>query len=139
MSEDAFAIARAIVEKDPFSELVGMRVEAIAANKAVIALDVTEKVVQSAARVHGGAIAALVDTAATTACWAAPELPENPFGTTIGFSINYLAPGREGRLLADAEVIRRGRSISIADVHVRDEAGGLVARATVTYKLSLAR
>jgi uncharacterized protein (TIGR00369 family) len=139
MTVSDFAAARAIVEGDPLAELLGFSLHSVEADRAVVALDVSERVVQAAARVHGGALAALVDTAATTACWATPDLPETPFGTTIGFSINYLAPGREGRILAEAQVIRRGRSISIADVFVRDAGGEALVRATVTYKLSLGR
>src|SRR5262249_26036389 len=86
--------------------------------------------------IHGGAIASLVDVAATAACWASPSVDPSARGTTIGFSINYLNAARGRDLCATAEVIERGRSISVCDVQVPDGDGGVVARATVTYKLS---
>ena len=88
--------------------------------------------------VHGGAIASLVDVAATAACWASPRVEPGARGTTIGFSINYLTAGRGQDLVATATVIQRGASISVCDVTVHGLAGTLVARATVTYKVASA-
>lgn len=86
--------------------------------------------------VHGGAIAALVDTTATAAAWSSSKLPENPRGTTIGFSINYLSGAHSSDLDAKAKVIRRGGSVVIVGVDVYGSDKTHVATATVTYKLS---
>ena len=88
--------------------------------------------------VHGGAIASLVDIAATAACWASPRVEPGARGTTIGFSINYLTAGRGQDLVGTATVIQRGASISVCDVTVHGLDGTLVARATVTYKVASA-
>jgi uncharacterized protein (TIGR00369 family) len=88
--------------------------------------------------VHGGAIASLVDVAATAACWASPRVEPGARGTTIGFAINYLNAGRGQDLIATAAVIQRGASISVCDVAVHGADGALVARATVTYKVASA-
>lgn len=88
--------------------------------------------------VHGGAIASLVDVAATAACWASPRVEPGARGTTIGFAINYLTAGRGQDLVATAGVIQRGASISVCDVTVHGVDGTLVARATVTYKVASA-
>jgi uncharacterized protein (TIGR00369 family) len=86
--------------------------------------------------VHGGAIAGLVDTAATAAFWAKSGLGPGARGTTIGFSLSFLAAGRGVDLVADARVRRRGREICNGEVVVRDARGAEVAQAIVTYKLS---
>jgi len=88
--------------------------------------------------VHGGAIATLVDVAATAACWATPGATLAARGSTVGFSLSYLAPGRGQDLVADARVVQRGRSICVCDVEVVDRAGTTVARSLVTYRLALA-
>ena len=85
--------------------------------------------------VHGGAISALVDVAATAAVWTAADMARNPRGTTIGFSLNFLAPARGRDLTADARVVQRGRTICVCDVQVEDAGDRAVARALVTYKL----
>jgi uncharacterized protein (TIGR00369 family) len=85
--------------------------------------------------VHGGAIAALVDVAATAAFWTGADLARKPRGTTIGFTVNFLAPARGCDLVAEARVVQRGRSISVGEVTVTGAGGRAVARALVTYKL----
>jgi uncharacterized protein (TIGR00369 family) len=89
--------------------------------------------------VHGGAIAGLVDTAATAAFWAKAGLSAGTRGTTIGFSLSFLSAGRGVDLLADARVRRRGREICNGEVLVRDAKGTEVAQAIVTYKMSEAK
>ena len=79
-----------------------------------------------------GAIAALVDVSAT------PASSPSARGTTIGFSINFIAAGRGQDLVANASVRRRGKEICTGEVSVTDAASREVAVALVTYKMSLA-
>ena len=120
----------------PYGKHLGLECTTLETDHAVFRLPFREHNVTVGDMVHGGAIASLVDTAATAACWSTPGLPENPRGSTIGFSINYLNAARSADLTADATVIRRGGSVCVADVWVRNAQGEAVARATVTYKLS---
>ncbi|MPZ22599.1 MAG: hotdog fold thioesterase [Dehalococcoidia bacterium] len=84
--------------------------------------------------VHGGAIAGLLDVAATGAAWSAVADPAKARGTTIGFTINYLNGTHRKDLVAEARVIRRGRSIVYIEVAINDGDQD-VARGLVTYKL----
>lgn len=120
----------------PFGKHLGMECVELGGGRAVMRMPFSEHNVTIGDMVHGGAIASLVDTAATAACWSTPDLPENPRGSTIGFSITYLNAARGADLTAEATVIRSGGSVRFADVWVRDGAGEAVARATVTYKLT---
>jgi uncharacterized protein (TIGR00369 family) len=86
--------------------------------------------------VHGGAIAALVDVTATAVAWATTDLPASPQGTTIGFSVNFVAGARGCDLVGEGRIVRRGRQVTVCDVAVLAPDGGTVARALVTYKLS---
>ena len=86
-------------------------------------------------RVNGGAIASLVDTVGTCACWSHPRVGTGSRGATVGFSINYLKLVVASDLLATARVRRRGGSICVAEVTVCNAAGEEVALATITYKL----
>lgn len=89
--------------------------------------------------VHGGAIAGLVDAAATAAVWASPSIAQGSRGATVGFSLNFTAAGRGQDLTAVARVRRRGREISTVEVSVLDTSGTEVAVALATYKLSVPR
>lgn len=86
--------------------------------------------------VHGGAIAGLVDVAATASFWANPDVVPGSRGTTVGFSLNFVAGARGMDLVATARVRRRGRQICTGEVSVCDDSGSEVAVALVTYKLS---
>ncbi len=120
----------------PFGRLVGLVCEEVADDRVRVRLPFRREVTTAGELVHGGAIASLVDVAATAAAWAARELPPNARGTTIGFSLSFLEGARGEDLVATARVIRRGRSLSFVDVDVHGGSGRLAARATVTYKLS---
>ena len=85
--------------------------------------------------VHGGAIGALIDTAAAAAAWSAAEVPERPRASTIGISVNFLAPARASGVSADARVTRRGKDLCFCEVSVTDEAGTQVANGLVSYRL----
>ena len=86
-------------------------------------------------RIHGGAISAFVDTAATAAFWSLPDPPPNARGATIGFTIHYLRLAVGIDLTATATVRRRGGTISVGEVCVTGADGAEIATATVTYKL----
>lgn len=121
----------------PYARRLGARLEELVEHDRVrVRLPYAEDNTTIADVVHGGAIASLVDVAATAACWASPRVEPGARGTTIGFAINYLTAGRGQDLVATATVIQRGASISVCDVTVHGVDGTLVARATVTYKLA---
>lgn len=88
--------------------------------------------------VHGGAIAALLDTAGTAAAWSGVARPERHRGTTVGFSINFLDAAQGIDLVAEGRVIRRGSSVVVCGVTVGADDGRRIAEGLVTYKLSRA-
>ncbi|MEX2207497.1 MAG: PaaI family thioesterase [Myxococcota bacterium] len=132
--------ARAIVEKvivgSPYGRLLGLSLESCEPDRVVVRLPYRTDVTTIGDTVHGGAIAGLVDAAATAAFWAKSGLSAGSRGTTIGFSLSFLSAGRAVDLLAEARVRRRGREICNGEVVVRNPEGAEVAQAIVTYKLS---
>ena len=122
----------------PYGRTLGVTLEDVEDDRVRIRLPYVEANTTIADVVHGGAIASLVDVAATAACWASPRVEQGSRGTTIGFSINYLTAGRGQDLVATATVIQRGASISVCDVTVQGVDGTQVGRATVTYKIASA-
>ena len=61
--------------------------------------------------------------------------PSPPHGSTVGLTVDFVAPAQGAELTADATVRRRGRQLCFCDVDVADGHGRLVARGLVTYKL----
>ncbi|HET9200128.1 MAG TPA: PaaI family thioesterase [Dehalococcoidia bacterium] len=119
-----------------FGKLIGARVEEIEPDLARVVLPFRPDVVTFADIVHGGAIAGLLDIAATAAAWSTVEDMTKARGTTIGFSITYLEAARGKDVVAEARVIRRGKQIIYLEVELTSD-GREVARGLVTYKLDL--
>ena len=86
-------------------------------------------------RIHGGAITALIDVAATAAFWSSPLVTSNSRGATVALSVNFLKLAKETDLYANATVRRRGGTLCTGNVVVTDEDASEVAIAVVTYKL----
>ena len=80
---------------------------------------------------HGGAISALVDTAG---CYALALLAGEPL-PTVNFRTDYLRPGVETNLIANAYVRRAGRTIGVVDVDVLDDKARLVAVGRASYSI----
>ncbi len=78
---------------------------------------------------HGGVVSALADIAGDYAVITetAPGVP------TIDMRIDYLRPARRGDLIALGKTVRVGRTVSIADIEIRDSAGTLVAVGRACY------
>jgi uncharacterized protein (TIGR00369 family) len=119
----------------PFVRHLGMRLESIEADRAWLAMPYRDELATIGDVVHGGALAALVDTAAMAASWSAHDASGELRGTTVGLSVDFVAAARGREVIADARVIRRGKSLCFCDVDVTDADGGLVVKAIVTYKL----
>jgi uncharacterized protein (TIGR00369 family) len=120
----------------PLGEHLGWKSVEGKPDKALLQMPFAKHNVTIGNMVHGGAIAALADAAATAACWATDLVTEQSRGTTIALNINYIHAALGCDLYARAEVVQRGGSICVAEVDIETEDGTRVARATATYKLS---
>ena len=128
-------IVRQVVPSSPFVKLVGLTLEEVDEDRAVMSLGFRDDVVTIGTTVHGGAIATLIDSAASCAGWATPNPPENLRGSTVALNVTYIAAANGADLRAEARVLRRGKNLSFIDVDVTDGSGTLVAKGTATYKL----
>jgi uncharacterized protein (TIGR00369 family) len=128
-------VIRGFLTVSPFVRHLGMRVVALAEDRAELLLPFGESVVTVGDVVHGGAISALVDTTAMAAAWSTPELPAMPRGTTVSLTVDFVTAARAQDLTASARVVRRGKSLVFCEVEVRDAIEQIVAIGLVTYKL----
>ena len=128
-------LMREFLAHSPFVGHLGMRLEGIHPDAARISMPYSPELATMADIVHGGAISSLVDTAAMAAAWSVVEVGQAPRGSTVGLTVDFVAPARGAELTADATVRRRGRQLCFCDVDVADGHGRLVARGLVTYKL----
>ena len=129
-SDQIERISKAL-EQVPFAQLLGIELEEIDTGVATMAMEVRAELKQNNGVVHGGAIAALIDTAAAFAVISV--LPIDERATTVDLTVNYLRPLRSGRAGAIAKVVKAGRRVIAVSVEMTDEAGKVAATALTTY------
>lgn len=87
-----------------------------------------------AARVHGGVIFTLLDTALGRAV--ITELPEGRGCATVECKVNYFRPVQTGSLRAIGRLVNLSRRTGYAEGEVTDDEGRLIARASGTFMLT---
>ncbi|MEM9356140.1 MAG: PaaI family thioesterase [Pseudomonadota bacterium] len=129
-----------IITTGPFASHVGMSVEEAEVDRVVIRMRGADHIMNGVGIAHGGALATLIDTAATAAAWASSDVKPTTRGTTVALTINFLSGAPQSDLLAEGRVLSRGGTLTIIDVTARTADGNqTIAKAQVTYKLDLAR
>lgn len=98
-----------------------------------IQLTVHENLIQFYGNLHGGVIAAMIDSAIAVAI--NQELDPGEGASTVEIKINYLRAISEGTLWAEGKVIQKGRSIVVGQGELKDEAGQILAIGTATFKV----
>jgi uncharacterized protein (TIGR00369 family) len=132
MSPTRAEIVRSFLPNSPLVGHLGIELETLEPDHAVLRLPWREVLATMGDVVHGGAIAAVADTAGMVAAWSDDTEPESLAGATASLSVDFLAPARAADVIADARVLRRGRRLCFCEVDVR--AGDtLVAKALVSH------
>lgn len=118
-------------DHSPFMRFLGL--EMIRADKGVveIRLPFREEFLRQDGSdwLHGGVLSALADIVGDYAV-----MTETAAGVpTIDMRVDYLRPARKGDLTAIGRTVRVGRTVSVADVEIRDASGTLVAVGRACY------
>jgi uncharacterized protein (TIGR00369 family) len=104
-------------DRSPFTKAQRLSFKSASRGRARIALTVSPGHTQGLARVHGGVVTALADTAATFAGYSIAGADEHLLTTTL--SMAFMAGATRGdRLVADARVLHAGRTTIVAEVSV---------------------
>lgn len=119
----------------PLHRQLGLELEEAREGFARIVL-ITDAVTLSGANggVHGGVLATMVDVAMLEALLASLGPDDMPAGTA-DLGITYLRPSRGARVTAEATIIRKGRSLAMAEVSILDGEGQLSARGRTIYSI----
>lgn len=115
--------------EDPFALHIGMEIVDQKPGSCTLRLPVTPRLMNQLGILHGGALAALVDEAMGLAIQAAA--PDRRFVTT-DLQVRYLNPGMPGTVTAEAQVVRVGRRLAVAEARIR-QGEQLLAIATGTW------
>ena len=122
---------REAFERVPFVHLLKVELGEVRRGAATLYLEVRDELRQNNGVVHGGVIASLVDTAAAFAI--ITSLEKGQTTTTVDLTIHYLRPLLEGRITAEARVLRVGRRILTIRIDVLDKTQALAATALTSF------
>ncbi len=126
----------ALIAASSFHRRLGFRVEQVRCGFARVRLPYDEANTTARSALHGGAIAATADLAATLAAWSGDELsPAQVAGRTLSCDVNYLAGALGEDIFGEAEVLRRGKEVVFSGVHVLNGAGKVLAVANHVFHL----
>jgi uncharacterized protein (TIGR00369 family) len=115
-----------------FTELVGTELSGAEDGHAAVSLQAEGRHLNPSGTVHGGVISTLIDAAMAEALNTMTEDEEQPF--TIQITVNYMKPGRPGRITSTAEVRKGGEQITIVEAEVvQEDEDEVLALATGTY------
>ena len=124
--------ARDYQKKIPFLAHLKIVTEALGEGTARVSLPLEPHLTNSFGSAHGGVIMTLLDVAL---CTAARTLHPDSIGVvTIDMSTSFIGAGAGMRLLAEARVLRNGRSTIFVEGEARNDDGALLAKAIGTVR-----
>ena len=131
--DDRLRPLAARVERAPYCARLGVVVEAIAEDRVTVRVPYRDENSNPGRALHGGVAASTIDVAGVLAAWTA-----HPEGTaeagTLDLAVDYLAAAIGEDIVAEAEVLRRGKEIVYCDVDVRNDGGKAIAKGLVTHR-----
>lgn len=104
-----------------------MKVTELGKGYARVEMIIDQQILNVHGFVHGGALFSLADTAAGAASFATGR-----DSVTLNGSINYIKPGRGGKLIGVATEISAGRTTGVYEVFIYNDESMLLCRATFT-------
>jgi len=119
------------VSLNPFLDFFGIVLEELGEGFARFRMPVRPEYIQAAGFMQGGIIVAMADEAISHAIMTV--LKPDMGLTTIELKSNFLAPVREGEIIAEARVFKKGRTLIIGDCLVKDNNDRDVLRCTATF------
>jgi len=126
---------RGDLARQGFMRSLGARLGHLSPGRCELTLDMDDGLTQQHGFFHGGVIASLADVSGGYAAFTL--LPEERTNVTSELTVRFLAPALGVRLVAEAVVLKPGRTLTVCrcDVHAEREDGQrtLSATALATY------
>lgn len=118
-------------ERVPIARTFGLRLSFDDEGRAIVDLAYNPDLDHALGGVHGGVYATLLDSAGWFTSAAAHE--EDCWLATSEMSMHFLLPAERTSLRAVGRLIKRGKRQDVAEMHLYDGEGRLMAHATGTF------
>lgn len=109
-----------VIENDPFLKEVGVKVLELKEGFCRISVDFKHKLTRTGGILNGGAISTLADAAGGCAVL---TLNDGSNQVTVQLDISFLRPIKNGPVIAEAKITKKGKSLSFADIQISDGNG----------------
>jgi len=132
---DYEAVVRDSFARQGLMKTLGAKLAAVLPGRVEIVADYHDGLGQQHGFFHGGVIGAIADSAGGYAAFSL--MPPETNVLTVEYKMNIVAPGRGRRLVARGEVVRPGRTLTVArsDVFAVDDGGDETLCATMLQTL----
>ena len=121
----------------PFFNLIGLEILKIEPRRSTVRVTWRPDLTQPAGLMHGGVVAALIDTGTAYALLLCDELQDTLRAggslVTLDLRVKYFRPVSSGAITCASRLVRMGRQIIHTEAVVTNESGKEVARGDATY------
>ena len=120
--------------KKGMADAIGIELVLLTPDKVVATMPVDERTRQPFGLLHGGASAALAETAASLGAFL--NIDSNTHAAVgVELNANHLRAKTDGIVTATATPLRRGRTIHVWDIRIEDEEARLVCASRCTLAI----
>ena len=120
-------------EPSSFAEMLGSETVDTGQGWARIRMPIRQRHLQDRGNVQGGIIMTVADQALTVALHTL--LPSDQHTVTVEMKVNFIAPAREGELIAEGRITHTGSTLAVGDATVTDGKGALIAKGLGTWMM----
>jgi uncharacterized protein (TIGR00369 family) len=102
-----------------FAAFLGIHILDVSHERAVLVLPYQPEHANADGPLNGGASASLLNMAGAVAAWTGVDLNTEPHLSCVDMSVQYLSAAMQEDVIAEAQVLRRGRDLFFLDVALR--------------------
>lgn len=134
MEKEAFLKRLNEMNKNTLMETLDIRFTDSGENFMVATMPVTPKVHQPYGILHGGASIALAETVGSVL--SATSIDTTKFKSVgMQMTANHLRPKREGLITARAEFVKKGKTVHVVKIEIKDEEGEVISYCHLTNSI----
>ena len=128
-------VAKALIDSIPFHQHLGLQIRTTGEGKASGELPFRPELIGDPTRpaIHGGVLSTMADALGGFAVWSGLSIDDRV--STIDLRVDYLAPAGPDAIFGEAEVVRVGNRVAVADIELWQGDRRMVATGKGVYNI----